>query len=387
MEQNGWGAAAPPMVPRPRTRSYASVADRFGGLLLDGLILFLAQIPIGIAFFCLSWIVGALAGTSTTCRQFDPSRFDSVSSQADACVQGAAVWFYGLIALHLAVNVWVWWRLIPGRMVRSGASVGMGIAGVEIEEADSESPIGAMRSLGRAVLAGLLPLACSGIPWLAAILLLGAELRRSDDAELSDAIDVASVGALALFVLALVAYVVPWCWAFWDRRNQTLYDKLAGTVVTGPPGPVEPWALASLATGLLAVVLWPFGPVAIVFGHLGIKAVRASRGEAQGRGAARAGQVLGWTATIVLPVIVLLTWSAADDTTHEARTAACRSEAVTLETVAAAFHQQQGRFPESDAEAVLAGLLRKESDLYELSTHDGSVRIRREDPTCPRWPE
>ena len=383
MEQQVWGAPAPPVVPQvqPPTRSYGGLADRFGGLILDSLILTLAQIPITIVFFGLSWLVGTVVETSELCRQFDPSRFDSVRSQYEACLDSAVWWFVGLLVLYVLTNLCVWWRLIPGRMVRRGGSVGMGIAGLKIEEAESDLSIGSLRSLARAVLAGILPLLLSLIPLIVGIVMLGG-VSRADGDDISASL---SVGVIAMFVLAAVAYVAPWAWAIFDRRNQTLYDKLADTVVTGPPGAIKPWAVASLVCGLLATVLLPLGLLAIVFGHLGIKGMNGTYGQFKGRGAARAGQALGWLATLSMVVVlgVSLIASFAED---GAKDAACRVEVTTLTTAASTFHEQYGRYPESDAAAVFAGHLSRESDRYELSTRDGRFHLVREDPDCPSWP-
>ena len=382
MQQNVWGAPAPPVVPQPRTRSYASLADRFGGLLLDVLILYVAQIPVAIVFYGLSWLLGTVIGTSELCRQYDPSRFDSVRSQYEACLESATWWFIGLLALQVVANLCVWWRLIPGRMVRRGASVGMGIAGLKIEEADSDLSIGSLRALARAVLAGILPLAFSLVPLLIAILMLGSGVSLTDGDEISGAL---SAGVIAMLVIAAVAYVLPWCWAIFDRRKQTLYDKFAGTVVTGPPGPIEPWAVASLVCGLLAIVVWPFGPVAIVFGHLGIRDMNGTRGQFKGRGAARAGQVLGWAATLVMAgfLLVSLVATIAD---RGAEDAACRVSATSLQSAASTFRQEYGRYPESDAAAIFGGHLSRENAHYELTIRNGGLHLERQDPDCPSWP-
>lgn len=373
MEQQGWGAPAPRAAPRPApTRSYGGIPDRLGGLILDGLILSLAQIPVAIVFYLLTWLVTAALSSSETCRRFDPTRFDSVQSQVDACNDGAVWWFVALVVLQLIVNLWIWWRLIPGRMVRRGASVGMGIAGLEIEEEESDLPIGALRSLARVLLAGFLPLAFAMVPLLIVLAIVGIEPERAE---------VMVLGVLVLLVIAGVGYLLPWLWALWDAQNQTLYDKLAGTVVTGPAGPIRPWTVVSLVSGLLAVMgLLPLGLLAIFAAHLGLKDMHGTRGQYKGRGAARAGQVLGWLATVAMVVLLVI---AAFVYREEQRDEACRADADRLREAAVEFQLQQGRPPASDAELVFAGQLDEESDRYEVGTDFGELEIFRQDRSCP----
>jgi hypothetical protein len=257
-------------------------------------------------------------------------------------------------------------------MVRRGASVGMGIAGLEIEEAETDASIGALRALGRVILAGLLPLAFAAVPLIFVVAMIGFD---------PDGSEVMAVGVLALLWLALIGYVLPWIWAIWDRRNQTLYDKFSGTVVVGPDGPTEPWTVASLVCGVLAVMgLLPLGPLAVIFGHIGIKNMMGTRGQYKGRGAARAGQFLGWIATVALVLAVAFFIYAGRES---ARDDACRADADRLEEAAEAFFVQLGRYPESDAELVFAGQLDEESERYEVSEDFGELVIFREDRSCP----
>jgi dienelactone hydrolase len=61
-------------------------------------------------------------------------------------------------------------------------------------------------------------------------------------------------------------------------------------------------AITSLVLGILsvAVCLLPLGPIAVVFGHVGLSKIAKSRGQLTGRGMAIAGLVTGYLATVVL---------------------------------------------------------------------------------------
>lgn len=280
--------------------AYGGFADRLGGLLLDSVLVSLAQIPVVIVMGILSWI--ATEVTSTRRCRLDPDSSVGLYDQLDACASRGSWVFLVLTVLYVAALIWVWWRIVPGRMVRRGASVGMEMARLEIDRAGTETGVeagvGRLQALWRALLAGLLPLVLAAAPLLAVLSVAGAD---------ADASDFLGVGVLALLLLAALAYVLPWAWSLWDRRRQTLYDKFSGTVVVGPSGSYEEWSIAALVCGIatmFGVVI--LAPLAIVFGNMSVNRIRNDPQPLKGRGAARAGQVLGWIGVLV--VLVLVAW-------------------------------------------------------------------------------
>jgi hypothetical protein len=280
--------------------AYAGFADRLGGLLIDSIVVWLAQLPVVIVMSILLWIVTEVTG-SRRCR-LDPDSSVGLYDQLDACASRGSWIFLALSALYIAALIWVWWRIVPGRMVRRGASVGMEMAHLEIDRAGTETGIeagvGRLQALWRALLAGFLPLVLAAAPFLVALSLAGSE---------PDLSDFLGVGVLALLLVSALAYVLPWAWSLWDRRHQTLYDKFSGAVVVGPSGSYEEWSIAALVCGIASmfgVVI--LAPLAIVFGNMSMSRIRNDPLPLKGRGAARAGQVLGWIVLLVVLVVAAI---------------------------------------------------------------------------------
>ena len=295
-----WAPAAQSrhVVPRRTsgiTHRPAGFADRLGGLILDGVIVGIAQIPVYAATLGLLRLVAEVSrpdlSSCATVYRTSSGRLIGSGCQAD----NVAI-VYVIFAAYVIASVWIWWRLIPGRMARRGASVGMGMARIQIEDATYGGGIGRLRALWRAILASILPLLL--------VLPIGLAMAVATGDGESD--DVTAPLLIGLAVLALVAYTLPWLWFFWDRRHQTLYDKFSRTVVLGPDAPTEPWSVVALVVGILSLVIWILGPVAIVVGSVGIRRQDDLRIPTRGRGAARAGQVLGWIPTLLLVTIAVL---------------------------------------------------------------------------------
>lgn len=292
-------AVSPPRRPwgtRGKERSYAGFIDRFSGLLLDGLIVALAQLPVLVLSYGLLFVAGLFVSTGTDCR-YDPTSTLTVEQQFERCSSSGSWLFLAIAVFAVVLQFLVWWRLVPGRMSGWGASVGMSIAQIEIESYEGRM-IGRWQAFGRALLAMLLPLVLALPPLLLLVLV---------DPDLSN-----GAGALVFVLLCLMAigYALPWLWSLWDLRRQTLYDRFTATVVTGPPGPYEPFSVAAMGCGLLSAVgLVPLAPLAIVFGHMGVTRVRRSRGELKGRGPARVGQVYGYLVTVATVVVLILWWA------------------------------------------------------------------------------
>jgi hypothetical protein len=69
--------------------------------------------------------------------------------------------------------------------------------------------------------------------------------------------------------------------------------------------PVNGYAVASLVLGILWIY-WVGSVLALIFGYIGQRHIKASNGEQSGEGIARAGMILGWVGLGAL-VFILLT--------------------------------------------------------------------------------
>lgn len=302
-----WGTPTPTRHAVPTRNSAAEFSpagfvDRLGGLILDGIVVGVAQLPVVAATYGLLFLVGQLStadpSTCTTLTMTGSGRIIGSGCRPD----NVAV-FYAILAAYVIACLWIWWRLVPGRMVQRGASVGMGLARLHIDDARRGGRIGRLQALWRAILAAILPQMLS----LPAVLALAAVVGGGSGD------DVALPAVLGLSVLVAVLYLLPWLWFFWDRRHQTLYDKFSRTVVLARDGATEPWSVAALVCGLLCPFVWVLAPLAIVFGSIGIRRQDDTRTPTRGRGAARAGQALGWIVTVmwvslVVVVVVAVVW-------------------------------------------------------------------------------
>jgi hypothetical protein len=79
---------------------------------------------------------------------------------------------------------------------------------------------------------------------------------------------------------------------------------------SGPP-PNHPRAVPALVCGILSLVLCGIftGIPAIIMGNRAVREIDASQGQVQGRGMAKAGQILGWISvgiTILYLLIVII---------------------------------------------------------------------------------
>ena len=86
------------------------------------------------------------------------------------------------------------------------------------------------------------------------------------------------------------------------------YDYRTSTTTLTAPPKYNGFAVASLVLGILWIY-WVGAILAIVFGHIALRQIKASEGARTGRGLAIAGLVLGYIGlTTLLLVIVLLVW-------------------------------------------------------------------------------
>ena len=296
--------APPPRAPAPRAAhrwhsgpslAPAAFSDRLGGLILDGFIVGVVQLPVVLVTYGLLALIGSSSSVDpTSCTNWTTT--GSGQMLGTGCRPDNVALVYAVLAVYAIVNFWIWWRLVPGRMARRGASVGMGIAKLRIDDVAGDG-VGRAQAFWRALLAGFLPLVLS----LPAVVIILATFGGADDVD-------PPVAPIAIgVVLVLVGYALPWLWFFWDRRHQTLYDKFSLTVVSGPDAPTEPWSVAALWCGILAPIAIITGPLAVVFGNIAMRRHDDVRIPTRGRGAARAGQVLGWLVTVpmILGIVVV----------------------------------------------------------------------------------
>jgi hypothetical protein len=94
-------------------------------------------------------------------------------------------------------------------------------------------------------------------------------------------------------------------WSLVDRRHQTLYDKIVGSVVVETRA-VNWWAVASFVCATTMVL----APVAIVAGHIGLHQISDPHNRQSGHGLAAWGTVLGYVITILGGLFVAIVWAA-----------------------------------------------------------------------------
>ena len=215
----GWGAPAPawgapaPTTPRGTVYaeygvgdlpvSYAGFWRRFAGVFIDGLVLGLINIPVNLVF----QLVG-MAFVSAT------------RSSALLVV---------LLLANLCVNLYIWWRFVPGRIGSTGATVGMSAMHIRLVPARGRGGVSSGLAFVRALLASVLQFVFLIPAFLYGLSrLVGADLE-SPDSFRTQVVPNAFVASVFVFLVLLV--YLPSLWNLVDRRYQTLYDKLCGVVV------------------------------------------------------------------------------------------------------------------------------------------------------------
>ena len=215
----GWGAPAPawgapaPTTPRGAVYaeygvgdlpvSYAGFWRRFAGVFIDGLVLGLINIPVNLVF----QLVG-MAFVSAT------------RSSALLVV---------LLLANLCVNLYIWWRFVPGRIGSTGATVGMSAMHIKLVPARGRGGVSSGLAFVRALLASVLQFVFLSPAFLYGLSrLVGADLE-SPDSFRTQVVPNAFVASAFVFLVLLV--YLPSLWNLVDRRYQTLYDKLCGVVV------------------------------------------------------------------------------------------------------------------------------------------------------------
>ncbi len=208
----GWGAPAP-TTPRGAVYaeygvgdlpvSYAGFWRRFAGVFIDGLVLGLINIPVNLVF----QLVG-MAFVSAT------------RSSALLVV---------LLLANLCVNLYIWWRFVPGRIGSTGATVGMSAMHIRLVPARGRGGVSSGLAFVRALLASVLQFVFLIPAFLYGLSrLVGADLEAPDSFR-TQVVPNAFVASVFVFLVLLV--YLPSLWNLVDRRYQTLYDKLCGVVV------------------------------------------------------------------------------------------------------------------------------------------------------------
>lgn len=238
-----WGQPEAPTwhaYDQPPPARYAGFWRRFWGLHADGVVVNLCTAIVNLIFF----IVMLIAGSGfQSCDRFQIGQY-----VFERCSTSPA-WVWGLIAGNVAVNLTVWYRVIPRAMGRNGHTWGMEQMGLTISDSHTNGILGSGMALGRAVLAGVFQIA----PAIAATVVL---VLADRDGNLHWSM------IWLWIVIVVVLVLLPACWSLFDPRRQTLYDKAVGSVVT-----------VSAEVNWFAVVAWAFSflvpifPLGIGFGH------------------------------------------------------------------------------------------------------------------------
>ncbi|MGA8248449.1 MAG: RDD family protein, partial [Nocardioides sp.] len=153
---------------------YASWIKRVGAYIIDGLAAALAGIPLWIGYAIL------LSHIKTTTNADGTTTSTMTGNSAAAVI---------LIVLGLITYVafWVWNTCL--RQGRSGYSIGKGVLGIRLLDANTAEPIGGLMSFVRQLVHVLDSLAC----------------------------------------------YLGWLWPLWDAKSQTFADKIMHTVVVNQP--------------------------------------------------------------------------------------------------------------------------------------------------------
>ena len=172
-------------------------------MFIDGLVLGLINIPVNLVF----QLVG-MAFVSAT------------RSSALLVV---------LLLANLCVNLYIWWRFVPGRIGSTGATVGMSAMHIRLVPARGRGGVSSGLAFVRALLASVLQFVFLIPAFLYGLSrLVGADLE-SPDSFRTQVVPNAFVASVFVFLVLLV--YLPSLWNLVDRRYQTLYDKLCGVVV------------------------------------------------------------------------------------------------------------------------------------------------------------
>ncbi len=218
--QPNWGGPVgypQPRVHQPRPNEYAGFWRRWTGAFLDQLVVSMIVLPIQLV---LGFGARTMANAAATCtdRPVGNGYVYRTCETSSGIVVLAAV-------VTILVNLVVWWRFIITRQVREGQTIGMGAMDIEVRDARTNMMISTGQAFSRSILGGILALVLM-VP--AGLLVLFTVVDLDHRAEVYDAL---SFPTVSLFVFLLMLSYAPWAWNLVDRRRQTLYDKLTGTVV------------------------------------------------------------------------------------------------------------------------------------------------------------
>ena len=218
--QPNWGGAVPYAAPRmhpQRPNEYAGFWRRWTGAFLDQMVITLIMLPIQLVLGFGSRAMANAAATCTSRPMGNGYVYRTCETSSGIVLLAAAVSFL--------INVVVWWRFIVTRQVREGQTIGMAAMDVEVRDASSNMMISTGQAFLRSILGGILAIVFM-VP--AGLVFLMTVVDADSRAEIYDAL---SLPVLTLLVFLTLLTWLPWAWNLGDRRRQTLYDKMTGTVV------------------------------------------------------------------------------------------------------------------------------------------------------------
>lgn len=201
--------------------SYGRFWARFGGVFLDGLVINFAMLP---ALLVVGFLGRELIKVTATCEEFVRGQFIYRE-----CSPVAGV-FWTVVGVQVLSQFGIWWLLVPRRMANRGATIGMNAAGLRIVTAKGHMRPSVGQAFARAALALFVPIVVMAPIGL--IIYFGLDLpeRINDGRGVFDDVETPWLW-VSLFALAYFAIFIPYLWNLVDRRFQTLYDKIVGTIV------------------------------------------------------------------------------------------------------------------------------------------------------------
>ncbi len=207
-------------IRRGKPTVYAGFWQRLGGALLDQAFLMAVTLPvqfgIGLAF-------GFLAESATTCVTKGRGAY-----AYKVCDRPIGFVVLGGVVASI-IGWYLWWRLIVRRQAVDAQTIGMQSVNVEVRRARDLMFISTAQAFLRSLLGGLMSFFLL-VP-AALVVLLAAELPEHPWEHLDLVRWQLSWPMLGLVFFLLTLPALPWLWSLVDRRRQTLYDKLTGTVV------------------------------------------------------------------------------------------------------------------------------------------------------------
>jgi uncharacterized RDD family membrane protein YckC len=183
--------------------TYGRFWERFAGFLLDGIVVGLAQSVASLPILAVAYLGGR---SLTVCEVTEATVYATLQTCAPN---------YGLYALLSVAQLPVWFALVPRRLGRRGATIGMGAMGLRLVTAGDQRAAGTAQAFWRAVVA-------SGLFVAGTAPLVVGVLRE---------VSWPTWASVAVVCLTPTMALMTYLWNVVDPRYQTLHDKVAGTVV------------------------------------------------------------------------------------------------------------------------------------------------------------